>query len=622
MISTYVKPSDYVSYKKLVKILESNFDYSLQSSLVGRSTIQSVKQLHEDIKIQQRLIAESTYEYTSNKYRKNIVILEALSHLINLLETRTYRIDPKSGALVNYSTTEDKVKAALNPKDNRPDLSYFTQEHLNIEEPIKVVGSDDNDVEANVTNAANQQAPEENLKKAEVYVGVNSGDPNYSTPTNTALETELAGMTSSDLLNITDKVKSEVKKELASEITDAVKLQKRKQEEKKLGEDTMQSGKIIKKLLESEIEKAEIVLGVKSITDDLQNMVEKISKMQIEDIAALTERLKSEFGIEAGDKFQAEVSAFLGTALSALQQSKSSIDNKALALSGDVPDSQSMDASGAAPVAANPASKDGAEEDMFTGHEAAAGDEEAPLGRIKKESTNTRENKLLEMAIIVEKAAKKLAKDMKDNKDPKKKKELENKAKKLKESIDMLEKWDTEAKLNPKKKGMFAGKTIADLEAMRDRLKKKENHTSAESTKLREINYAIRAKRNWKGKVKESEIDSSSGKEVLMDEGASRKHFRATAETLKHVPDMEKRKMLAKSHADEFKKMNPRFSHEKFFKACGIDECMGNDNGVTFESKELERAMGNKKSANNVSQKTPKNTAGVLDANGKNLKKK
>jgi hypothetical protein len=34
---------------------------------------------------------------------------------------------------------------------------------------------------------------------------------------------------------------------------------------------------------------------------------------------------------------------------------------------------------------------------------------------------------------------------------------------------------------------------------------------------------------------------------------------------------MEKRKMLAKSHADEFKKQNPRFSHQKFYAASGIN---------------------------------------------------
>ena len=330
MFSSYADPNDYVSYKKLVRTLNSNFGYDLSAALVGKRSLNDVISFKSEIQEQQALISESSYEYTNNKYRKNIIVLEALGHLVNLLEIRTYRIDPKTGSLVNYATQEEKQKTLENPKDNRPDL-YFTQDHLNIEEPIEVVGNNYNDVEASVTNAVNQQAPADNLKKAEVYVGVNGGDPNYSTPTNTALEKELDGLSSGDLLNITDKVKAVVKKEITKDISDAVKIQKRKNEEQKLGEDTMTKRTTISMLIESEMEKAEIILGVKAITDDLQQMAEKISRMQIEDMSALTERLKAEFGIERGDQFQTEVGNLLGAALTALQNSKSSIDNTALA---------------------------------------------------------------------------------------------------------------------------------------------------------------------------------------------------------------------------------------------------------------------------------------------------
>lgn len=93
--------------------------------------------------------------------------------------------------------------------------------------------------------------------------------------------------------------------------------------------------KELKMLLESEIEKAEIVLGVKAITDDLQSMAEKVSKMQVEDISALTERLKAEYGVNVGTEFQAKVNEILSQSLKALQYAKSNIDNEALVLSGD-----------------------------------------------------------------------------------------------------------------------------------------------------------------------------------------------------------------------------------------------------------------------------------------------
>lgn len=500
-----MEPNDFVSYKKLINTLRTNFSYDLPKHLIGKSTVEEVVEFKKDIEEQQKFIVEGTYEYTNPKYTKNVVLLEALSKAINLLEIRTYRLEPKTGALVNFSTAADKLKALLNPKDNRPDLSYFTADHLNIEEPIKVVGQDDMEVEASVSNAANQAAPEDNLKKAEVYVGMHDGDPNYTTPTNAAEEEKLAGLTSVEIANIADKVKADVKKDLAKEISNAAILQtrniaKEKKEnavpkfedvydvqgdhgqgwktlisevtlekakermseykknepkvsfrmttkKKKLGEQKMSGNMILKKLLESEMEKAEIVLGVKSMTDQLQSMAEKISKMQIEDLAALTERLKAEFGVEMGEQFQAEVSGFLASSLQALQASKSSIDNKALALSGD--HSEQVMGSEPANVPAEthdeelPGGSD--EDDLFGGHEASAGPEEEPLGRAKKEESvqvsgealmEAKKKKKKEAKELAEKIYSSLSEAYKKEKDAKKKEEIKKKAKKLKESME------------------------------------------------------------------------------------------------------------------------------------------------------------------------------------------
>jgi hypothetical protein len=526
---SYMEPDNFLTYKKLVNTLRTSFGYDLPKSLIGKSTIKDVIEFKNNVEEQQKFISEGTYEYTNPKYTKNVILLEALNKLINLLEIRTYRLEPKTGALVNFSTAADKLKALLNPKDNRPDLSYFTADHLNIEEPIKVVGQDDMGVEDSVTNAANQVAPEDNLKKAEVYVGMHDGDPNYTTPTNAAEEEKLAGLTSVEIANIADKVKADVKKDLAKEISNAALLQKRKTEtvkegeinyptphypigmimkligcdaktahdvdndmrylvggsgtldhltkkqfdelalrayngmKKELGEETM-TKPIIKQLLESEMEKAEIVLGVKSMTDQLQSMAEKISKMQIEDIAALTERLKAEFGVEMGEQFQSEVSGFLASSLQALQASKSSIDNKALALSGD--HSEQHMGSTAMPVeepAAEelPGGED--EEDLFGGHEAEEGPEEAPLGRAKKEESvevtgeaimeAKKKKQKKDAKELAEKIYSNLSEAYKKEKDAKKKEEMRKKAKKLKESIAILEKMSDERCMGNTKKG-------------------------------------------------------------------------------------------------------------------------------------------------------------------------
>jgi hypothetical protein len=58
-----------------------------------------------------------------------------------------------------------------------------------------------------------------------------------------------------------------------------------------------------------------------------------------------------------------------------------------------------------------------------------------------------------------------------------------------------------------------------------------------------------------------------------LDEAASRKDFRKVAELIRDIEDKVKRLELATHHADIFKQQNPRFSHEKFYKAAGVDEC-------------------------------------------------
>ena len=59
---------------------------------------------------------------------------------------------------------------------------------------------------------------------------------------------------------------------------------------------------------------------------------------------------------------------------------------------------------------------------------------------------------------------------------------------------------------NPKirKTGKWAGKTIAELQKRANSLRKKETRTDAESSELKQINFAIRSKRDWKGDTKEN----------------------------------------------------------------------------------------------------------------------
>jgi hypothetical protein len=75
----------------------------------------------------------------------------------------------------------------------------------------------------------------------------------------------------------------------------------------------------------------------------------------------------------------------------------------------------------------------------------------------------------------------------------------------LRKYIDIIneasisEKWAGDTKLNPAKKGMFKGKTKADLEKELAALHKTGPHKKGtpEYTKQQELNFAIRAKSGW-----------------------------------------------------------------------------------------------------------------------------
>jgi hypothetical protein len=91
----------------------------------------------------------------------------------------------------------------------------------------------------------------------------------------------------------------------------------------------------------------------------------------------------------------------------------------------------------------------------------------------------------------------------------------------------VTEKWAGDTKLNPAKKDMFKGKNKAELEKQLARLKKSGPHKkgSAEYTKMKELNFAIRAKSGWpKGKSKAEE-----GQSIF------RYNVRIVNESLKHL---------------------------------------------------------------------------------------
>lgn len=87
-------------------------------------------------------------------------------------------------------------------------------------------------------------------------------------------------------------------------------------------------------LMESELDKAELVLAVKGISDELQNVAEKVAKIEVEDIMPILDSLKAAFGPDMTSKFSSVATENLRSLVTSIQTTKDAIGNEILRLEG------------------------------------------------------------------------------------------------------------------------------------------------------------------------------------------------------------------------------------------------------------------------------------------------
>lgn len=134
----------------------------------------------------------------------------------------------------------------------------------------------------------------------------------------------------------------------------------------------------LKMLMEQDLQQAEVLLAAKSMVGDLQDMAEKIAKLQTETLMALTERIKEVFGTAEAEAFNSSVEGGLQQVLDTLKQNHESLGNAVAVLSGEEQPDMGADAG------AVPADDMGVEQpagDEMAGAPAAAGPEDEAIGR-------------------------------------------------------------------------------------------------------------------------------------------------------------------------------------------------------------------------------------------------
>lgn len=88
-------------------------------------------------------------------------------------------------------------------------------------------------------------------------------------------------------------------------------------------------------LFESELGRSEAVLAAKDIVDSVQDMLEKISKIQNEQVPALIDTIRDQIGSEQAETFKSGISPMLADLYQALSSAREASDTSVRQLSGE-----------------------------------------------------------------------------------------------------------------------------------------------------------------------------------------------------------------------------------------------------------------------------------------------
>jgi hypothetical protein len=176
----------------------------------------------------------------------------------------------------------------------------------------------------------------------------------------------------------------------------------------------------LRRLLETEVSQAEVMMAAKGFAQELQEMVEKIGRLQNEDLPPVTDQMRETYGMESASAFQTQIYGALQSVMDSLYTAKGQVDDAVgnMASTGQVSASVDMDKDigmdggmdgdmgiddsdmGDADLDLDNIGDELGDEDEFGGAEG-----EEPLGRAMK-TESALQKKVMEMQKLVAKARK------------------------------------------------------------------------------------------------------------------------------------------------------------------------------------------------------------------------
>jgi uncharacterized protein (UPF0335 family) len=85
--------------------------------------------------------------------------------------------------------------------------------------------------------------------------------------------------------------------------------------------------KNLRRLLETEVSQAEVMMAAKGFASELQEMIEKIGRLQNEDLPPVTDQMRETYGTDSSSAFQTQIYGALQGVMDALYTAKSQVDD-------------------------------------------------------------------------------------------------------------------------------------------------------------------------------------------------------------------------------------------------------------------------------------------------------
>lgn len=86
-----------------------------------------------------------------------------------------------------------------------------------------------------------------------------------------------------------------------------------------------------------EVQKSQVILAAQDMIDSIQKMIEQVSKMNVEELNAVVEGMRNEFGTEAGDQFNTSVGQTLKSLQDSLTNAKNELGSALGVVTGEAP---------------------------------------------------------------------------------------------------------------------------------------------------------------------------------------------------------------------------------------------------------------------------------------------